>query len=281
MDPLCRNFNRDLDFVAIRGRDRRRSLLSEMISFGAGVNSTAMLILLANEGWRGSVVFSDTGCEWPDTYCFIDYFAAEWMKPRGFDLIVLKGQPWHLKGRDEVKGKSLIEYCEAVNLIPLAGLRWCTTEWKVRPMQRWARRNGKPDQLIGIASDEAQRMKKAHRPLVDRGIDREDCIQIIEAEGLSVPRKSGCYICPFQRPSQWRDLWQNHRHLFDRALALEEASRRRDERTDKHGRAHATIDPSGKLTLRERLTSFENQISMFDDSLMDDLHRYQPCVCGL
>ncbi len=30
------------------------------ISYGAGVNSTALAILLVNEGWRGDIVFVDT-----------------------------------------------------------------------------------------------------------------------------------------------------------------------------------------------------------------------------
>lgn len=37
-------------------------MANELISFGAGVNSVAMTILLVNEGWRGPIVFCDTGC---------------------------------------------------------------------------------------------------------------------------------------------------------------------------------------------------------------------------
>jgi len=38
-----------------------------MLSFGAGVNSTALAILLINEGWRGPIVFADPGCDRFDT----------------------------------------------------------------------------------------------------------------------------------------------------------------------------------------------------------------------
>jgi hypothetical protein len=34
---------------------------SEVLSFGGGVNSVALAILLVNEGWRGHIVFADTG----------------------------------------------------------------------------------------------------------------------------------------------------------------------------------------------------------------------------
>ena len=46
----------------------------EFLSFGAGVNSTALAILAVNDGWRGEIVFADTGCENPETYCWMDYF---------------------------------------------------------------------------------------------------------------------------------------------------------------------------------------------------------------
>lgn len=244
-----------------------------LLSYGAGVNSTAMAIMLVNEGWRGPIVFADTGCEWPETYCFMDYFETEWLRPRGLEITRPEpGEPWHKK-----RGvASLIEYCECVPCIPLAAVRWCTLDWKVKPIRRWAKDCGLEMQLIGIAADEAHRQTRAIRPLVDRHIDRKGCIVIIEAEGLSVPRKSGCWLCPFQRDVQWHELWKLHSNLFDRAMRLEEAVT--ESSTDNH---RATLDPSGRFTLRERKFRYEAQLSLFDDAKMDELLAYRPCVCGL
>jgi 3'-phosphoadenosine 5'-phosphosulfate sulfotransferase (PAPS reductase)/FAD synthetase len=89
--------------------------MSELISFGGGVNSTAMAIMLVNEGWRGPIVFSDTGCEWPETYCFMDMFESEWLKPRGLEITRI-GAEW----RTEAREGSLVEYCEAHGMVPLA-----------------------------------------------------------------------------------------------------------------------------------------------------------------
>jgi len=97
------------------------------ISFGAGVNSVAMTILLVNKGWQGPIVFSDTGCEHPETYCYMDTFERDWLGPRGLEITRLKGLPWQTKKA----GITLIEYCEGANVIPLAAVRWCTSEWKV------------------------------------------------------------------------------------------------------------------------------------------------------
>ena len=56
--------------------------MSEMISFGAGVNSAAMTIMLVEQGWRGPIVMADTLAEWPETYCWMRTFEDQWLKPR-------------------------------------------------------------------------------------------------------------------------------------------------------------------------------------------------------
>ncbi len=242
-----------------------------LISFGAGVNSTAMTILLVNRGWRGPIVFADTGAEHPETYCYLDYFEREWLQPRGLEITRLRGLPWQ---NHDPQGKSLIEYCEAHAMIPLAAARFCTVEYKSEPIARYAQSLGETEQLIGIAADESSRQKGRLCPLIDAGIDRKGCIKIIEAEGLSVPPKSGCYICPFQKKSQWRDLYQRHPELYERAAKLEEKASARTGR-------FMTLDPSGKESLRQLEIAFRDQLSLFDDALMDSLLSYRPCLCGI
>lgn len=239
-----------------------------ILSYGAGVNSTALAILLINNGWRGEIVFADTGCEWLETYCFMDYFEAEWLKPKHSHVVRLKGRPW----QRYLEGAELIDYCESAKVIPLAAVRWCTMRWKVQPLERYA--EGQRF-MLGIAAEEAHRQIEAIRPLVDWGVDRDGCVEIIKAEGLPVPRKSGCYICPFQRDSQWRELWERYPDLFDRAMCLEESVQR-----TKPSRFKATIDPAGKITLRMRKAAYEAQMTLPDID-MDSLRRYQPCICGL
>ena len=246
--------------------------MSELISFGGGVNSTAMTILLVNDGWRGQIVFADTGCEWPDTYAYMDYFEREWLAPRGLGIERLAGMPWQrVKG-----GLSLIDYCEQSRVLPQAAVRWCTIEWKVKPIGRYADERGVSVQHIGIAADESHRQPAKSRPLCDRGITRQGCVEIIQAEGLDVPPKSGCYICPFQRHEQWRELWRRYPELYERAMRIEEAGQR-----TLPGRVRATLDPSGKQTLRERLAIIEQQTTMFDDDELDALLIYKPCLCGV
>jgi len=249
--------------------------MTEAISFGAGVNSTAMTIMLVNKGWRGPIVFSDTGTEWPDTYCFMDMFEKDWLRPRGLEIVRLGGE-W----RSPSKAMSLLEHCEQYGVTPRAYPRWCTAGYKVLPLNRWCKEHGIGQEgvLLGIAVDERHRMPDRIRPLVDHEITRAGCVDIIVAEGLSVPRKSGCYICPFQRDQQWRDLWERYPELYARAEMLERPPRK------KKGRAGMptglVIDPAGKMTLVMRRRRYESQSTM---PFLEDpnLLLAKPCICGL
>lgn len=247
--------------------------MSELISFGGGVNSTAMIILLVNEGWRGPIVFADTGCEWPDTYAYMDTFEREWLAPRGLEITRL-GEAYRAQGAGRDK-RTLIAFCEDYATTPFPATRWCTQGWKTDPINHWAKAQHIETQLIGIAADEAHRQKGRACPLCDRDITRQGCIDIIRAEGLDVPQKSGCWICPFQRAEQWRELWRRYPELYERAARLEELS------TARRGGVVTMLDPSQRYTLRQRQVMFEQQTTMFDDDELDALLIYKPCLCGV
>lgn len=241
------------------------------LSYGAGVNSTALAILLIKAGWGGPIVFAETGTEWPDTYCFMDYFESEWLRPRNMAILRI-GAEW--RGSD--RQLSLIEYCEQRHYIPIMAQRWCTARWKVEPCEKYRDAGGYTAYMLGIDAGEQQRAQGTIRPLVDWGLDREDCIQVIEAQGLPIPRKSGCYICPFQSDHQWRELWHKHPELFARAEALEihcDGFKRRQTSDP------VAIDIRG-ITLSQKRLAFEAQETLPGID-MDALKRYQPCICGL
>jgi hypothetical protein len=232
-----------------------------------------MTILLVNEGWRGPIVFADTGCEWPDTYDYMERFEREWLAPRGMGIERL-GEAYRalVPGRDR---RSLIAFCEDYAATPFPATRWCTQGWKTDPINHWAKAQGITVQHVGIAADESHRQPTKSRPLCERGITRQGCVEIIQAEGLDVPQKSGCWICPFQRHEQWRELWRRYPDLYERAARLEELS------TARRGGVVTMLDPSQRYTLRQRLTIIEQQTTMFDDSELDDLLIYKPCLCGV
>lgn len=121
--------------------------------------------------------------------------------------------------------------------------RQCTGEYKLVPIQRKVREllGLKPRQragakkataLIGISLDEAHRMKPSRvpyientYPLVDAGIRRDECIRIIKKAGVPVPRKSACVFCPYHDNAYWRDLKENFPEEFAVAVAYDKRIR--------------------------------------------------------
>jgi len=253
--------------------------MTDMISFGGGVNSIAMTILLVEEDWQGPIVFADTGGEWPETYCYMDYFEEEFLAPRSRTIIRLSpGSEYHRSKADV----SLERYCLEQGLVPLVFARWCTDRWKVTPLLNWRREQSMEKMLLAIAAEEAHRAKPRpfrEYPLVERCVDREGCKEIIQDQGLELPRRSNCFYCPFQRMSSWRDLWTLHPDLFERAASMERNA------SEKVGKKF-TLIPSKKKrarsapTLDELKVGFETQTELpgFE---YEYLREFQGCVCGL
>lgn len=247
---------------------------SDVVSFGGGVNSVAMTILLVNEGWHGPIVFADTGAEWPETYYYMNYFETQWLSYRNLSIT-------HLVPNDEWRvlatRKPLEQYCIESKIIPIAFRRWCTDKWKIRPMHKWQVVNGIGTRLLGIASEEAHRAKEADDrkyPLVDQGIDRNGCVQIIVEQGLEIPHRSSCFFCPFQRLSQWEELWVVHPDLYERAIFLEHNA---SERTFP---IPSRLDPRGRWSLDGLRKKFESGMELTGFEY-EYLREFQSCMCGL
>jgi len=233
--------------------------VSDCISFGGGVNSVALTVLLVNEGWRGPIVMAATGAEWPEAAAYVERFERDWLRPRGLHVEHL-GAEWRGNSFDN----GLAAYCEAHASIPGSFKRWCTSEYKWRPINRWVDVHNITVQHLGIAADESQRCPDASRPLCERGITRAGCIEIIRREGLDVPRKSACWCCPFQTRAEWRELWERHPDLYERAARLEERA------TERRG-VYTTLDPSGRWTLRDLARQFEAQPRLMSEKLWEAL----------
>lgn len=222
--------------------------MRHILSFGGGVNSVALMILLVREASPlDEVVFSDTGSELPETYQYLDT-TRDFLGRHGIPFTVVS----------KTSGVSLYDTCWQRRVIPSAVWRWSTRDFKVTPIHRYYRSFKTPiAQYLGIAYDEIERMKDSRVdyvenvfPLVDRRITRAGCVQIISSEGLPIPEKSGCFFCPFNSGERWKWLHKTHPDLYDRAVALEENSKHFPSQrlTDQVFRSRDTV------TLREFAT---------------------------
>ena len=204
--------------------------MNKIISFGGGVNSVAMVIMLYKRGEIYPCVFADTMAEHPETYCYMDYFEREFMGKYGQKIVRIDpyDNPEYYNKR--AKGKGLLEYCREKGIVPRAFQgRWCSEDWKQIPLDRKKKEMGSEIMLAGIAYDERNRvLKHTHilneYPLIDSQTTRNGCIEIIQNEGLSVPRKSGCFLCPLQRMSGLYELWEKYQDLFDILVHLDDSA---------------------------------------------------------
>jgi hypothetical protein len=208
-----------------------------VVSFGGGVNSTAMLVGLHERGERpDAILFADTGAEWPETYHHVEAL-SRWCEVRGFPPITTVNNG----DREDAPHSTLEEECLRNRTLPsLAfGFKGCSAKWKRQPMDRWVRAWGPAQRawergelvqrLIGIDAGEQHRSANIdgagrwdfRRPLIEWGWARAECVDAIERAGLSVPRKSACWFCPATRKVEVLALASERCDLFARAVGVE------------------------------------------------------------
>ncbi|GAK12219.1 hypothetical protein JCM19039_1968 [Geomicrobium sp. JCM 19039] len=116
-------------------------------------------------------------------------------------------------------------------------MRQCTHEYKIKPIKDFVRRElgyetrQKIKETVhmwrGISTDEIQRVKGSEdkwiayeHPLIDKNMNRLDCMNYIERAGYSVPPKSSCIGCPFHNNYTWREIKLNDPKSWETRLLL-------------------------------------------------------------
>lgn len=212
-----------------------------VISYGGGVQSTALVVLAAQGVIDFPVaLFSNVGddSEHPDTLDYVRNVAIPWAGERGVTIHELHrhtrdGAPETLLGRLMKPGtRSVPIPVRMANGAP--GNRSCTADFKIRVIAKWLKANGANAEnlattAIGISTDEVQRINNRRResydlpvyPLIDLGLDRSACAQVIRDAGLPVPPKSSCWFCPFHTPGVWAEMRRDEPDLFEKSVELE------------------------------------------------------------
>lgn len=218
-----------------------------VICYGAGVDSTALLVELVRRNVRPDLIlFADTGAEKPETYAFLPLF-TEYLVAHGFPAVTtvrLTGQKW----------RNLEHQCLDTRQLPsLAfGGHSCSVKWKILP-QHYYCRNWEPAlrawsggqrliKAVGYDASAADQRRScrtfvtaANRtdylyyrfwyPLQEWNLTREDCISIIRYTGIEPPPKSSCHFCPAMKRHEVVQISRANPDLFSRALAIEDTFR--------------------------------------------------------
>lgn len=211
-----------------------------IVAYGGGTDSTAMIIECVNRGIKiDYILFADTGAEKPHTYAYVDNF-SKWC--------VKNGMPEIITVKKKGNGETLEENCFRVKCLPSIayGHKTCSQKFKIQPQDMFfnnlpeAKKIWKSGQrltkFIGYDATETVRAEKINirerekpskkykfkYPLIEWGIKRKQCIEIIEKAGLCQPGKSACYFCPSSKPSEIKQLKHSYPDLFDKAIAMED-----------------------------------------------------------
>lgn len=225
-----------------------------VLSYGAGVNSTAILALikLGRLTSPDRIVFCDTGAERVETYCYLKF--ATRLFPSIEIALPRLG--------------SLVSYCQRYRIIPARMTRWCTLKFKVDPFRRLLA-DSAFTKILGICYDERNRVRDfgddVVYPLIDLKLTRRDCVNIIKEVGWEVPRKSGCFICPFMRKTELIDLYRCQPEQWNILVQLEAVAHARNPKIFfRSDRLLPEFIKLAQLSAQEQLDGFEN---------------YQHCLC--
>lgn len=199
---------------------QRDSGVKYIVSYGGGINSTAMIVFLVkNKFPLDYVVFSDTGDEMPETYDYLKTM-KKYLSRRNIPFEIVR-----VRNKD-----SLSDRCLRRRVIPSQMWRWCTRDMKVTPIHAFYRKQKSHIyQYMGIDYGEVHRMKPPKvnyvtnlYPLIDYKINRDGCIKLIKEARLPIPVKSGCYFCPYNNMNRWKEIYENHPNLYKHAREIEE-----------------------------------------------------------
>jgi len=259
-----------------------------VLSFGAGVQSTTVLLLsLAGDlPPLDLMVFADTGWEPEQVYRHLD---AMEQRARDQGVEVVRVAAGNI--RDDA-----LRHPDPFVSMPLfvtngrtgRGMlkRECTHNYKARPVQSLLgrRRQGRPVELVfGISADEIARLRSPRvnylthvYPLVDlatyrlagrtrtrqlglgRRLTRHDCVAYLSRAGVDAPR-SACIGCPFHSDAEWRAIRDRPDEWAD-AVAFDAALRAPGRRG---GYLHRSCQPLDHADLDRTVDA--DQLSLLDD----------------
>lgn len=213
------------------------------LSFGAGVQSTALLLLIKHEPEKlinavghipDKAYFADTGAEPEHVYEHLE--AMKLISPLPME-VVSNGSILGTEIQSGIYPRTFPPYFTRNSNGSIGMLmRKCTHEFKIRPLEKAMRRDvglvpkqrGRSRSValwLGISIDEATRMTDNKTklfqniyPLIELGWDRTTCFNYCLSHGIKPP-KSRCFFCPYV--SDWVEIKRNQPKEFIKAVEFD------------------------------------------------------------
>lgn len=199
-------------------------------------------------------VMSDTGNEHQETYDYVrthvadvcQVAKAEWhfLTPDlGFHATNWESLQGYFTHYRAIASKAYPKSCtDKLKLVPIyrfleqyVGKKYGFKIGRKRALYEYRERFGKIRVMIGITAEEAGRrigdrsgepkwsqecIDKIY-PLVDLGMTRANCQEVIRSFGRPVPLPSNCMMCPFVSPVELLWLWTFRRDEYEKWVAFE------------------------------------------------------------
>lgn len=208
---------------------------TQIWSCGGGVQSTAMAVLICSGELPAPdlAMIVDTTRERSTTWEYLDRWTLPALREVGVDLVRVSADDYAdtglFEGDDEPR-LLIPAYTAGTSEAGGKLMNHCSTRWKRRVAQRWARAQGVQQASVwyGISTDELRRVRLSREkwwehayPLIDLRMSRADCYAAVRRAGWPEPPKSSCWMCPHMRPEEWREMQQATPAEFAAAVTLE------------------------------------------------------------
>jgi len=265
-----------------------------LISFSGGKTSAYMTRKILDHGIDDEqyVVFADTGLERDETYRFVDECERRW----GIEIFRVRygGHPkkeWpEALPRDAHAFEILLA---EMGYLPGGGLRFCTTELKIRVMKRFMLDRGHDhwDMVVGIRADEPRRYARLNAnhkdrwehvmPLYPEGVTLGDVEAFWSEQPFTLelrPYEGNCTLCHLKKQDDLMRIMVEHPKLVDWWIKWEDAT---GKRFRDNGRSYRQLEKmsSSLFYLDNYGTAKPRQMSLpiLAEFALEDV---RPCMCG-
>ena len=190
----------------------------DFVAFSGGVDSTALALLMPD----ATPIFTDTGWEFDHVYEHLDRFE----QVTGRQVVRIK--------HDKYTG--IPDRIRRRKFMPSHGARWCTTKFKIFPMNKYLKERLPATLNIALRADEQARTGNTTQidgltiayPLQDWGLVRLDVVKTCVENDL-LPRaypyaaRGGCKGCFYKRKSELIAMQALVPEVMDELRQLEES----------------------------------------------------------
>lgn len=254
-----------------------------VLSLGAGVQSSTLALMIA----KGKIpmvdcaIFADTKGEPKAVYEWLS-----WLKKQ-LNYPVYKVSKGDLRKDmlDAINGKykflSVPLYTKNAETGKKGLLRrQCTADYKILPVNKKVRqllglqsnekrkKGTKVEMLMGISMDEVYRVKENRLkyitnvyPLIELGMNRNDCLNWIKQNNYPTPPRSACTFCPFHNNSEWRKIKEN-KEEWHSVVELDRLIRKGTKKNTDEVFLHSSCLPIDQVDLKEKP---EDQYNLFNN----------------